>query len=250
MTNQVTELEKQLHNKDSKARKTLSSLEKQMEDLTKEKSSLEKTIIELSQKIDKYKENEKKIAQLLAPKIPETANQNSHQSIKLKSVLPFANTLLLILLFVIIGIKSCGFQSGFEHKNNDEDLMLKINKLQEIIRQKDIQIKTLTSSSRGSGTQAVKTTPTEHELDVDCGLQLYQNNRPVDRTAVDPTKPLTIIVKREETGYEFHTDNLNAEVRSGVQFNLTKINSKKPITIIYRSADKTKRNEVNSIVIN
>ena len=259
LTNQVKELEEQLNSKDSKASKTLSSLRKQLDDLTKEKSSLEKTITELSQKIDKYKENETKIVQLLSPKIPEAVSPrhledtNSRQSIKLKSILPFVNTLLLILLFVISGLKSCESQiqefTGSEQKHNDEELMHKIDELQEIIKQKDIQIKTLTSSSSGSGASRGGTT-IDYEFDVDCGLQCYQNSKPVNPSDIDPTKPLTILVKREEAGYAFHTDNLNADVQSGVQFNLIKKNPSKPITIIYRSADRAKRNEVNSIVIN
>lgn len=246
LTNKVEELGAQLKNSNSKANKTLYSLQQQLKDLRQEKDSLNEKILELSQKNEKYQEKENKIVQILeannsinsSPKHPK--KPDSYQNFKFIHLLPIVNTILLLLLLITTGLKSCEPQEGTgSHQTlKREDLMLKIEKLESIIEEKEKQIRTLKSSEGG--------------LDFDCGLQLFQNNKPVSSAdIIDVEKPLTIFVNKEISGYSFHTSNLDVDVavESGKPFELKRKTSQDPIIITYRSDDLSKLNEVNKIVI-
>lgn len=248
LTNKVKELEAQLKNSNSKANKTLDSLQQQLDDLRKEKDSL-------LQQNNKYAENENKIVQILGANnsmnvSSEHSKPDSYQSFKLIRLLPIVNTILLLLLFITIGLKSCESQEGTgSHQTlKREDLMLKIENLEGIIEEKEKQIRTLKSPADGFGSYS-EDVSAEVGLDFDCGLQLFQDNKPVSSADIDVAKPLTIIVNNEISGYTFHTSNLDATVESGKPFELRRKTPTAPIIINYRSDDLSKLNEVNKIVI-
>lgn len=249
LTKKVGDLEVQLNNSNSKANKTLDSLQQQLDDLRKEKDSLNEKILELSQKNEKYKEKEDKIVQILgannsinsSPKHPK--KPDSYQNFKFIHLLPIVNTILLLLLFITVGLKSCESQerAGSHQTLDNEEL---IEKLEDIIE----EFRTLKSPADGFGSYSEDISP-EGGLDFDCGLQLFQDNKPVSSTDIDVKKPLTIIVNKEISGYTFHTSNLNATVESGKPFELKRKNSQAPIIITYRSNDLSKLNKVNKIEI-
>lgn len=242
LTKKVDELNAQLKNNNSKANETLDSLQQQLDDLRKEKDSL-------LQQNNKYAENENKIVQILeannsinsSPKHPK--KPDSYQNFKFIHLLPIVNTILLLLLFITVGLKSCESQerAGSHQTLDNEEL---IEKLEDIIE----EIRTLKSPVDGFGSYSEDISP-EGGLDFDCGLQLFQDNKPVSSTDIDVEKPLTIIVNKEISGYTFHTSNLDAIVESGKPFELKRKNSKASIIITYRSNDLSKLNKVNKIVI-
>ena len=86
-------------------------------------------------------------------------------------------------------------------------------------------------------------------LDLDCGVQIFQGNKPVKPDEVDRSKPITIIVKRPHEGYAFRVSGFEQSTEV-----INKLNIQEAITlpqtgqvvITYRTDESTtRRNPAN-----
>lgn len=247
LSNDIKGLNDQINNKNTSTSKTINEQKEQLE-------TLNKTITGLKTSIEKYQGNEQKIQEILGASVKETPiieeeTQKPKHSSRVENLIPIVNMLLLVVLFVISCFNSCG-PNAMDSDNSSEELHREIDSLKGIIEEKDGQINTLSCSI---GNVALETqnddTATDNGYDRDCHLSFVQDNQLVSREKIDKNKPLTIIVKDAIEGYDFYTDNLDAKVSSGTKFALKKKNANKAITIVYRSSDRSKRNDANVLII-
>ncbi|MDO4801002.1 MAG: hypothetical protein Q4A15_02430 [Prevotellaceae bacterium] len=261
LTKRIKELETLLNNKANENSDTIAILKEEIKKLIKEKSNLEKRLSELINKTSEYEKIIKQIAQLIGVKpsthepIP-TPKEDLEHKIDIKNSLPIVNTILLMILFLLNGLKSCDSQTqeltSETDKNTCEELQNQMNDLQAIMAEGNGEIKSLQSSidEYNPDDSNLNTDAIVNKQDVDCGLTCYQNNIPVEPNNIDINKPLTIIVKKEMAGYDFHVDNIKAAIKSGEAFDLNKIDKNKPIIIKYRSENKSNCNKSNTLIIN
>lgn len=248
LSNDIKGLNDQINNKNTSTSKTINEQKEQLE-------TLNKTITGLKTSIEEYQKNEQEIQKILGasvkevPIIEEETQKPKHSS-RVESLIPIVNMLLLVVLFVISCFNSCGY-NAMDSDNSSEELHREIDSLKGIIEEKDGQIETL-NSSVSSFVPEIRSDNTTLGIDrdEDCELSFYQGNKPVKRNEIDENKPLTIIVGKAIEGYEFHTDNLDVEkITPGEAFTLKRKSERRKITIVYRSSDRSKRNEANVLTI-
>lgn len=171
--------------------------------------------------------------------------------------------LVLILIFLqIFNIKGFIAEGTSVETDNYTELQNKIESLETAINDKFGALHTLIAASKPSSTedtippsnQSTSTETAMHQKDVDCGLKIVQEGRPVNIDSIDRQKPITIIKEKEPEGYAFHTANLTGEnadlLNIGKPFMLLKESNNRPIIINYRSDDLTKLNEKNKLTFN
>ena len=226
----------------------------------KEKLQTEKNTLCESNKAVKNKLDS--IASLLGVsginKVPENKQQSTrkpHNTLIFGCLL--VNTLLvLILIFLqIFNIKDFIAEGTSVETGNYTELQNKIESLETAINDKFGTLYTLISANKPASTEGTGSSsePEQSPKDVDCELQIFQDNRPVEISSIDREKTILINVKKHD-GYDFFTSNLSEEnvnlLKRGEQFNLGKKEQGKAIIINYRSNDKTKLNEKNSLTFN
>lgn len=171
------------------------------------------------------------------------------------------NTLLvLILIFLqIFNLKDFIAEGTSVETDNYTELQNKIESLETAINDKFGALHTLILannpvSTEGTESQSERPNGTEKaQKDVDCKLQIFQDQRPVEISSIDRGRTILINVTKQD-GYDFVTSNLTAEnvelLKRGEPFKLIKKEPGKAIIINYRSNDKTKLNEKNSLTFN
>lgn len=251
LTARIKELEGMLSSGNSKINKALASLKEQVKVLESEKKSLGQNVSNLTAENEKHREIEKQITNILgsitidSSDIPNKEEATPHR-IGLKRIIPMINMFLLIFLLFATTFKSCGLQikeSSDEEVQTVNNLQQEIEKLNKIIKEKDNQIHILKSNSE------LHTNNISDNIDIDCNLTVYQDNAPVDISAIDPSKEITIFVNTQND-YAFYTSNLETRnVNNGVSFKLEKIKPNQPIIIAYRSNDRHKCNQLNVVTI-
>lgn len=251
LTTRIKELEGLLSSENSKINKTLAALKEQAKNLDSEKKSLEQKVSNLNSENEKHRDIEKQITNILgsitidSSDIPNKEEATPHR-IGLKRIIPMINMFLLIFLLFATTFKSCGLlikESSDEEVQTVNNLQQEIEKLNKIIKEKDNQIHILKSNSE------LHTNNISDNIDIDCNLTVYQDNAPVDISAIDPSKKITIFVNTQND-YAFYTSNLQTRnVNNGVSFKLEKIKPNQPIIIAYRSNDRHKCNQLNVVTI-
>lgn len=251
LTARIKELEGMLNSGNSKIKKDLASLKEQVKVLKSEKKSLEQNVSNLSLQNERHCDIEKQITHILGSiTIDSSDNPNKEETtphrIGVKRIIPIINMVLLIFLLFATTFKSCGSQikeSSDEEVQTVNNLQQEIEKLNKIIKEKDYQIHILKSNSK------LHTNNISDNIDIDCKLTVFQDNTPVDISAIDPSKKITIFVNTQKD-YAFYTSNLKTRnVKNGVSFKLEKINPNQPIIIAYRSNDRHKCNQLNVVTI-
>lgn len=174
--------------------------------------------------------------------------------------LPLLNTLLLIIMIALMFLHL----KGFTEPSPDPDP--KINVLQEkydaltndfSALQEKYQALQMNYDVLKESKDEVKAESPENSatpgLDLDCGVQIFQGNKPVKPDAVDRSKPITIIVERPHEGYKFHVSGFQNKEEI-----MNKLQSNEEITlpptgevkINYRGDDRNKRNHANCFTFN
>lgn len=250
LTARIKELEEMLDSGNSKIKKDLASLKEQVKVLKSEKKSLEQNVSNLSLQNERHCDIEKQITHILGSiTIDSSDNPNKEETtphrIGVKRIIPIINMVLLIFLLFATTFKSCGSQikESSEEVQTMNNLQQEIEKLNKIIKEKDYQIHILKSNSE------LHTNNISDNIDIDCKLTVFQDNTPVDISAIDLSKKITIFVNTQKD-YAFYTSNLKTRnVNNGVSFKLEKINPNQPIIIAYRSNDRHKCNQLNVVTI-
>lgn len=250
LTARIKELEEMLDSGNSKIKKDLASLKEQVKVLKSEKKSLEQNVSNLSLQNERHCDIEKQITHILGSiTIDSSDNPNKEETtphrIGVKRIIPIINMILLIFLLFATTFKSCGSQikESSEEVQTMNNLQQEIEKLNKIIKEKDYQIHILKSNSE------LHTNNISDNIDIDCKLTVFQDNTPVDISAIDLSKKITIFVNTQKD-YAFYTSNLKTRnVNNGVSFKLEKINPNQPIIIAYRSNDRHKCNQLNVVTI-
>lgn len=250
LTARIKELEEMLDSGNSKIKKDLASLKEQVKVLKSEKKSLEQNVSNLSLQNERHCDIEKQITHILGSiTIDSSDNPNKEETtphrIGVKRIIPIINMVLLIFLLFATTFKSCGSQikESSEEVQTMNNLQQEIEKLNKIIKEKDYQIHILKSNSE------LHTNNISDNIDIDCKLTVFQDNTPVDISAIDLSKKITIFVNTQKD-YAFYTSNLKTRnVNNGVSFKLEKINPNQPIIIAYRSNDRHKCNQRNVVTI-
>ena len=225
LTARIKELEEMLDSGNSKIKKDLASLKEQVKVLKSEKKSLEQNVSNLSLQNERHCDIEKQITHILGSiTIDSSDNPNKEETtphrIGVKRIIPIINMVLLIFLLFATTFKSCGSQikESSEEVQTMNNLQQEIEKLNKIIKEKDYQIHILKSNSE------LHTNNISDNIDIDCKLTVFQDNTPVDISAIDLSKKITIFVNTQKD-YAFYTSNLKTRnVNNGVSFKLEKIN--------------------------
>ena len=168
-----------------------------------------------------------------------------------------ANTLLvLILIFLqIFNLKDFIVEGTSVETGNYTELQNKIESLETAINDKFGTLYTLMSAYKPASTEGTESPsePKQSQKDEDCELQIFQDGRPVKISSINREKTILIQVKIHN-GYDFFTANLSQEnedlLKNGKPFMLIKKEQGQAIKINYRSNDKTKLNEKNSLTFN
>lgn len=230
LSEKVKALEDQINSKKSSAVKAVEALKQQLDTLQKEKNVLSENISKYKTVIEKYKKKEQEIQNLLGVNIVkqsvvEKAPVKVKTTNKKKNIIPIVNTLLLVLILVVSCFKSCGLDVSDLPSNPKAD---------------SLKNQKYAVGSKGS--------VNVDDRDEDCGLVFLQY-APVNRNVIDVKMPLTIKVTKKHEGYEFYTDNLVGNIKSGMPFILQKLDKSKPIIITYRSANIKKCNDANKLIV-
>ena len=170
--------------------------------------------------------------------------------------LPLLNTLLLIIMIALMFLHLKGFTEPSPGPNpnvnvsQEEYNALKddFNALQEKHQALQMNYDVLKESKDEVKAESpeISTAP---GLDLDCGVQIFQGNKPVKPDEVDRSKPITIIVQRPHGGYAFHVSGF-ADGPTVIQ----QLNNKEAIAlpqtgqvvITYRTDESTtRRNPAN-----
>lgn len=237
----LSEANKSTKGKVQKLQNDLTSLSTEKEKLQKERNELNDLYNGIREKIDKVAED-LGLSKLQSSSVGNNARvKNPSQTKQSKSVgngwydvIPLFNTLLILLLMLILLFNIKGCYSFSELTNvSDLDLNAEIDNLKQELVQKEAEIKTL-KESLGEGEYH----GTSDEIDEDCQIAIWQDNRPVEATDVDLNKELTIIVGKPKNDYQFYSDNLKdaSKLKASMPIKLKPQDKTKPIIISYRSA--------------
>ena len=262
LQSKIKELEEVVSLTNSSAIKRIKKLEERIEILSKENQALmvekEKIISAYNAVCDKLN----KVAALLGF-TGNTHNYNREEKTEErgKSIFPFVNTLLILGLMIFLAFEFIG---GDENDTNAINLVAEkqeeINCLSDLIKEKDEEIQSLgmnLEELRKQNERLVSeaNTPSERIVpssrDMDCEIVIYQDNRPTDASAVDISKPITIVIKKPNDEYAFHSDNLKdptqLKLKNGTtgEIILEPKDSQKRILITYRSSKLSNLNDRN-----
>lgn len=268
LSQQIKALEEQILAKSNSESETIEKLRTEVAALTQKNTSLKNSLSSLNDSVSKYEETRNKIVQLLGVKSVSQNIQNNSTQVdngnnnlklfKVKNVFPLINTVLLILLLMMTSFKGCSScipkLSSFanstsldELKNENKELKNENKELRVLLIQKDNQIKSLSNKTisgydgYGSG---------EPSIDISCGLDLYQGGKLISNISeIKLDQQLLIHVNKPQSGYSFHTNNLNSQVSPDRQFSLNRKVSGKEIIIVYRSNNRNNTNPENVIKI-
>ncbi|MGM9868040.1 MAG: hypothetical protein ACI30R_00230 [Sodaliphilus sp.] len=216
-------------------RQQIGDLNNQVASLNKSNQALQKQIAELLKRLGKKPINP-------GPVIP-----GANHPVRLKSkplfktaYLRWVNTCLLVVILLLFCFKSCDSSSqqiaSLQQEVTEIHQLIKGNKPSE------------QSQPFGMGTEGSQVVV--EGKDIDCGLELYQNDQQVSKDEINIQLPLIIKVSTPMDGYEFHTDNLvQSQIEIATPFELKKKDPSKPIVISYRTANLKNANENNFIKI-
>lgn len=244
----ISQLEKDLSEANKSTKGKVQKLQNELASLSTEKDNLQKERDGLNDLYNGIKERIDKVAEVLGLSKLQSSSVGNNARVKSLSqtkqsksvgngwydVIPLFNTLLILLLMLILLFNIKGCYSFSEHANvSDSDLNAEIDNLKQELAQKEAEIKTLKESLGESEYR-----DTFGELDEDCQITIYQDNRPVEATDVDLNKELTIIVGKPVDGYQFYSDNLKdaSKLKASTPIKLKPQDRNKPIIISYRSA--------------
>lgn len=234
-------LNRNLDEKAAQASSQKASMDEKLNGFKQENDKLKSEIEKLRKDYEKIKNG---IRELLGTEEKAQSNQihknktTAALNVSVKGVISILNTLLLIILFMVFCVKSCVSGTDYDaYTKSVEKLEQKLDGL--INAQKtDKQMEDNADDENNTDT------------DIDCYLEFYQNNTPVDPDKIDIKSPLVIKVKKPIDGYEFYASNLNvAKIVSGEPFKLTKKDPNGSITISYRSDEEKNVNKANVVVI-
>lgn len=267
LSQQIKELEDQISAKNNRESGSINTLNTEVATLTQENTTLKSNLSSLNDSISKYEETRTKIVQLLGAKFvgqnvqdktKQFDNENNNpKPFKVKNVFPLINTVLLILLLLTTSFKGCGSGiselASFADSTSLDELKNENEELKVLIKQKDDQIKLLSNHTTSDYDEyGLEEYGSDQNLtDVSCGLDLYQDGKPIKNSSeIELSKELTIHVRQQQPGYSFHVDNLiQTTIKPDQPFSLRRKYQNRAILIVYRSENRDNTNSENVIKI-
>lgn len=238
----ISELKSQLDAAKKKLKEsdeTKAGLQQQIRDLNNQVASLNKTNQALQKQIAELLPGKKPINP--GPVIPGA----NHPDILKKPLfntayLRWINTCLLVVILLLFCFKSCDSSS-----QQIASLQQEITEIHQLIKGNKPSEQSQPIGVGAEGSQTVV-----EGMDMDCGLQFYQNGGEVSKEEINIQFPLIIQVRAPKDGYAFHTDNLDQpQIEIATPFELKKKDPNKPIVISYRPDNLKNANPKNFIKI-